>query len=280
MSVKDEINEIVDVHLTGERTARVRRDAARIEELAYHRFEGRDYELFEEQLFKEVQPMVVGMLRSGKLARLAQVHSERQGRKFFVHPDDLRLLKSSAEARDTLMADVVVQALRKLQRDLQAGRGWSADHSGPRGASCLTSYFITLCVWMFRREYVEWAQNRVKWVQMHAVYDFTEGVANEAGIGGLLAATDYTVDAEVFGTDFEEILDEQAPETQAVVRLTVMGFGGTEIADKLHISHGAVRNRLTRFRSALWDAARDKRIWIPAELNTRKAPRLAEEAAA
>ena len=100
------------------------------------------------------------------------------------------------------------------------------------------------------------------------------------GIGRLLGTTDYVVDSEVFGTDFEEILDEQAPETQAVVRLTVMGFTGTEIADKLNITHGAVRNRLTRFRTALYQAAADGRIWIPRELHTRKAPRQAGRVAA
>ncbi|MEU2135427.1 hypothetical protein [Streptomyces sp. NPDC018352] len=280
MSTEDEINEIVAAELTGDRAARLRRDAARIEELAYHRFEGRDYKVFEDELYREVQPIVLGMIRKGSLARLALRHSERQGRKFFVHPDDLLLLKSSSEARDTVMVDMVMEALRKLQRDLKRGCGWRVNYSGQRGASCLTSYFITLCVWMFRRAYVKWAQHRVKWARLHAVYDFTEGAANEVGIGRLLGTTDYVVDSEVFGTDFEEILDEQAPETQAVVRLTVMGFTGTEIAEKLNITHGAVRNRLTRFRTALYEAARDGRIWIPRELHTRKAPRQAGRVAA
>ncbi|MFH8886778.1 hypothetical protein [Streptomyces californicus] len=248
MSAEDEINEVVTAALPGDRAARLLYDAARVDELAYHGFKGRDYQVFEGELYREVQPIVLGMIRNGKLARLAQKHSERQGWGFFINPDDLLLLKSNSEARDMIMVDMVTEALKKLQRDLQAGRGWRADHNGPRGASCLTSYFIQVCVWMFRRAYVDWAQERVKWARLHSVYDFTEDAANEVGIGRLLGATDYVVEDEVFGTNFEEILDEQAPETQAVVRLTVMGFGGTEVADKLNISHGTVRNRLTRFR--------------------------------
>ncbi|MER5503139.1 sigma factor-like helix-turn-helix DNA-binding protein [Streptomyces sp. NPDC002561] len=269
MSTEDEINEIVDAELAGDRAARLRRDAARVEELAYHQFEGRAYKVFEDELYREVQPIVLGMLRKGSLVRLALKHSERQGWKFFADPDDLRLLKSSSEARDTVMVDMVMAALKKVQRDLKQGRGWRADYDGPRGASCLASYFITQCVLVFRRAYVRWAQGRVKWARLHAVYDFTEGAANETGIGRLLGATDYVVDSAIFGTDFEEILDEQAPETQAVVRLTVMGFQGSEIADKLNITHGTVRSRLTRFRKALYQASCGGRIWIPKELHAR-----------
>ncbi len=71
----------------------------------------------------------------------------------------------------------------------------------------------------------------------------------------------------------EEILDEQALATQAVVRLTVMGFGDAEIADKLNLSHGAVRMRKTRFRTALYKAARERRIWIPEQLHTQASVR-------
>ncbi|MFE7713354.1 hypothetical protein ACFU6I_48410 [Streptomyces sp. NPDC057486] len=273
MNTETEITEIVAAELSGDRAARIGRDAARIEELAYYGFEGRVYEVFEIELYQEVQPIVLGMIRKGSLARLAQQHCAHQGRKFFVHPDDMRLLKSSSDARDTIMVDVLTAAMRKLHRDLKKGCGWRADHNGPRGASCLTSYFITLCVWMFRRAYVKWAQDRVKWARLHAVYDFTEGAANEAGIGGLLGSTSYEVDAEVFGTNFEEILDEQAPETQAVVRLTITGFVDTEIADQLNLTHGAVRTRKTRFRTALYEAASEGRIWIPKELHARAGSR-------
>lgn len=269
MSTADEINEVVTAALPGDRAARLVRDAARVDELAYHGFEGRDYQVFQDELYREVQPILLGMIRNGKLPQLAQKHSERQGREFSVHRDDQLLLKSNSEARDTVMVDMVMKALEKLQRDLKQGCGWRADHNGPRGASCLTSYFITLCVWMFRRAYVDWAQKRVRWAKLHSVYDFTEDTANQVGISRLIGTTDYMVDSKVFGTDFEEILDEQAPETQAVVRLTVMGFGGTEVADKLNISHGTVRNRLTRFRTALYEAAADSRIWIPQQLHSR-----------
>ncbi|MFF3691631.1 sigma factor-like helix-turn-helix DNA-binding protein [Streptomyces sp. NPDC002187] len=161
--------------------------------------------------------------------------------------------------------------MRKLHRDLKAGNGWTANHNGPRGACCLTTYFIGQCVWTFRRAYVRWAKDRVAWARLHVTYDFTEGAANEEGIAGLLQATDYLPeDASLmkFIGDFEDILEMEQPETQAVVRMTLAGFSGAEIADQLNTSHGAVRNRITRFRTALYEAARERRIWIPEQLHT------------
>ncbi|MFC7924574.1 hypothetical protein [Streptomyces cinereoruber] len=276
----DEINETADVKLTGDRAERIRRDAERIEELGLRGFEGRHREVFEIELYREVEPIVKGMIRSGSLARLAMEFAARRGCDFIVYADDLRLFRTSSEARDTIMVEVMAYAMKKLLKDLKKGNGWSADHNGPRGASCLTSYFVTLCIWVFRRAYIRWATERVEWARLHMSYDFTEEAANAAGIGALLGTTDYVVDSEVFGTDFEEILDEQTPETQAVVRMTVMGFRATEIADKLHLTHGAVRNRLTRFRTVLYEAARQGRIWIPKELHTRKQQLQVEELAA
>ncbi|MDX2295893.1 MULTISPECIES: hypothetical protein [Streptomyces] len=273
MKTATKIDEAVNAALGGERAARIARDAVRIKEVADGGFTGRAYEVFESELILEVQPVLLGMLRTGTLAQLALKHAARQGHDFFVHPDDLRLLRSSSEVRDTLMVDVLAAAMKKFREGLLAGKGWRADHNGPRGASCLTSYIVTICTWMFRRAYVRWATERVRWARVNAVYDFTEAEANQAGIGGLIGAVGYEIDTEVFGTDFEEILDEQAPETQAVVRLTVMGFGDTEIAEKLKLTHGAVRMRKTRFRTAIYQAAREGRIWIPEQLHARASVR-------
>ncbi len=275
MTTEVEIAETVDAGLAEGRRARVERDAARIEELASYGFEGPAYEVFEIELYLEDQPILLGMLRKGSLARLAQKQCARQGRSFFVHDDDLRLLRSSREARDQILVDVLTDAMRKMHRDLKAGRGWTADHKGPRGASCLTSYLITVCVWMFRRAYVKWAKEKVDWARLHVGYDFAEDAANEAGIASLLRAPSYLSepDAIAFSTDFEDILDEQQPATQAVVRLTVAGFSDTEIADRLKTTHGAVRMRRTRFRTALYEAAREGRIWIPEQLHTNPSRR-------
>ncbi|MFF4796566.1 hypothetical protein ACFY2M_44775 [Streptomyces sp. NPDC001276] len=273
MNQEVEIIEVVDAAVGGERSSRLEQDAARIEELSYKGFEGPAYEAFESELFLELQPIVLGMIGSNKMAQLAQKHSARLGRDFFVHADDVRLLKGSQEARDTLMVEVLAYAMKKFRTDLRKGCGWRADYNGPRGASCVTSYIVLLCIWTFRRAYVRWAREHVKWARLHAVYDFTEDAANQVGIGRLLGATDYRIDTEVFGTALEEILDEQAPATQAVVRLTVMGFGDAEIADKLNLSHGAVRMRKTLFRTALYKAARERRIWIPEQLHTQASVR-------
>ncbi|QIB49565.1 RNA polymerase sigma factor [Streptomyces aureoverticillatus] len=263
------ITEAVNAEMIEGHAARIARDAARIKELAYTGFEGPAYEVFEIELYLEAQPILLGMLRKGTLAQIAQKQCSRLGRKFFVHEDDMRLLRSSSDARDQIMVDVLTEAMRKLRLDLKAGSGWKADHNGPRGASCLMTYFIHLCVWTFRRGYVRWATERVEWARLHTMHDFTDDAAN-GGISGLVQAPGYLSEPEaiVFSTNFEDILDEQQPETQAVVRLTVAGFSGPEIADRLNTSHGAVRNRLTRFRTALYEAARERRIWIPEQLHT------------
>lgn len=268
MNMEAEIAEVVDAEVDGERAARIERDAARVEDLVRGEFKGLAYELFETRLCLEAQPILLGMLRKGTLAQLALKHCKSLGWKFFIHEDDMRLLRSSSEARDQIMIDVLTEATRKFQRDLQAGNGWKADHKGPRGACCLMTYFIGQCVWAFRRAYVRWAKQRVAWARLHVAYDFMDHAANEAGIGGLLGATSYEIDSEVFSTNFEDILDEQAPETQAVVRLTVMGFSDTVIADRLNLTHATVRTRRTRFRTALYQAASKGRIWIPEQLRT------------
>ncbi|MEU2543839.1 hypothetical protein ABZ618_00035 [Streptomyces roseolus] len=273
MKTATKIDEAVNAALGGERAVRIARDAVRIKEVADGGFTGRAYEVFEAELILEVQPVLLGMLRTGTLAQLALKHAARQGHDFFVHADDLRLLRTSSEVRDTFMVDVLAAAMKKFHEDLLAGKGWRADHNGPRGASCLTSYIITVCTWMFRRAYVRWATERVRWDRVNAVYDFTEDAVNQAGIGGLIGAAGYEIDTEVFGTDFEEILDEQAPATQAVVRLTVMGFDDTEIAERLKLTHGAVRMRKTRFRTAIYQAAGKGRIWIPEQLHARASVR-------
>ncbi|MEV6653881.1 hypothetical protein [Streptomyces sp. NPDC051219] len=273
MSVDAEIVEAVDAVLGGEDAARIEQDAARIEELACGAFEGLAYEAFEIEIYREAEPILLGMLRKGTLARLALKQCKSRGWKFFVHEDDMRLLHSSSSERDVIMVDVLAEAMRKFRRDLQSGRGWTADYNGPRGACCLMTYFIGQCVWVFRRAYVRWARQRVSWARLHAVYDFTEDAANEAGIGGLLQATSYEIESEVFSTDFEDILEEQAPETQAVVRLTVMGFPDTEIAERLKLTSATVRKRRSRFRTALYQAARERRIWIPGQLHTQAVSR-------
>ncbi|MFF8392700.1 hypothetical protein [Streptomyces sp. NPDC016172] len=272
MSVDAEIVEAVDAVLGWDGAARVEQGAARIEELACGGFEGLAYEVFEVELYREAEPILLGMLRKGTLARLALKQCKIRGWKFFVHEDDMRLLHSSSE-RDVIMVDVLAEAMRKFRRDLQNGRGWTADYNGPRGACCLMSYFIGQCVWVFRRAYVRWARQRVSWARLHAVYDFTEEAGNEAGIGGLLQAASYEIESEVFSTGFEDILEEQAPETQAVVRLTVMGFPDTEIAERLKLTSAAVRKRRSRFRTALYQAARERRIRIPEQLHTQAVSR-------
>lgn len=100
-------------------------DTARIEELACGGFEGLAYEVFEIELYREAEPILLGMLRKGTLARLALKQCKSRGWKFFVHEDDMLLLRSSSVERDVIMVDVLAEAMRKFRRDLQSGRGWT-----------------------------------------------------------------------------------------------------------------------------------------------------------
>lgn len=255
------IDAAVSAVLSDDRAARIARDAERVEELAYYRFRGPVYEVFEIELYKEAEYILRGMLRSGSLARIALKQCKERGWKFFIQEDDMRLLRSDQAARDQVLLNVLADAMPKFLGDLKAGRGWRADYEGPGGACCLMTFFIGQCVWSFRRAYVRWAKDRVAWArQQIAVSDLR--------ISAVLEAADYEIESEVFGTAFEEILGELEPETQAVVQLTIMGFADTEIADRVRLKHGAVRMRKTRFRSALYKAAQERRIWIPQQLHT------------
>jgi DNA-directed RNA polymerase specialized sigma24 family protein len=86
-------------------------------------------------------------------------------------------------------------------------------------------------------------------------------------------------EAIVFGNSFLDLLDGQPPETRAVIHLTAQGYQDTEIAEELRSSPGAVRTRRYRFRSTLYQAARDGKIWIPQQFHTAGAPRRTEAAA-
>lgn len=62
--------------------------------------------------------------------------------------------------------------------------------------------------------------------------------------------------------------------------MVVDGHVDAEIADALHLTHAAVRMRKTRFRKALYGAAREGRIWIPEQLHTKAGTRRQQRGAA
>ncbi|MFD5848263.1 hypothetical protein [Streptomyces chartreusis] len=271
-----EVAEAVDDGLHGDRSARIRRDAARVSELALDGFEGLAYKVFEDELCREVWPILRGMLREGRLARIALKWCAERGLPFWIHPDDFALLRGSREARDEILVDVVMRARVSFRRKALVRGGWNPDYQGGRGASCLATYFVGECIWEFRRVYTTWARNRQRWAEQHALYDGSEeaALANPKLFGSLLAAGYLSEpEAAVLSTNFEDILNEQPLVTQAVVRMTIDGYVDTEIADALNITHAAVRMRKTRFRSVLYDAAREQRIWIPQQLHTKAGAR-------
>ncbi|WP_410540134.1 hypothetical protein [Streptomyces sp. KL2] len=263
MSMYEEIAEVVDSALHSERARRVQRDADRVNELALSDFRGPEYEVFRNELCRDSMPILRGMLRNGNLIRLAQQRFENKGIRFWVHPDDVALLHRSPEDRDEIIVDALLGALKTFRRKALVAGGWNPNHRGSRGVCCLTTFFIGQCIWEFRRAYVKWAKQRMKITRQEAAQ------RDPSALFGLFQTSGYLPgpEADTFGSAFEDILAEQPLATQAVVRLTVEGYGATEIADKLKTTRGAVSMRLTRFRSALYQAARDRRIWIPEQLH-------------
>ncbi|MGW7459980.1 hypothetical protein [Streptomyces sp. NPDC054797] len=272
MHTDDQIAQAVDNGLPDDRAARIRADVARVQELAYYGFEGRVYEVFRDELLLETEPILRGMLRDGSLGRLSMERFNERGIEFWIHPEDLATLHADAAARDEILIDMQVSALKTFRTNALVKEKWNPNHRGPRGGSCLRSYFVGTCIWEFRRAYLRWVKARLKWAQLHALCDFGEETPGGGrGILGLLQAPGYLAEPEaiVLSNNFEDILNEQTPQTQAVINLTIYGLVDTEIADTLKITHGAVRSCKTRFRNALYQAASERRIWIPAQLHTK-----------
>jgi hypothetical protein len=276
MRVVHEVAEAVDDGLSDNRSARIQRDAARVSELAVDGFKGRAYQVFEDELIEEAWPILRGMLRAGTLARIALKWCAERGLPFWIGPDDYALLRSDPEARDEILVDVVLRARTSFRLKALVEGGWNPNYKQGRGASCLTTYFVGQCIWEFRRVYTRWAKNRQEWAKMHALYDGSEEAAhaNPTLFGPLLEAGYLSEpEAAVLSTNFEDILREQPPLTQAVIGMVIEGFTDTDIADGLRLTHAAVRMRKARFRKALYDAAREGRIWIPEQLHTKAGTR-------
>jgi hypothetical protein len=245
-----EVAEAVDDGLSDGRSARIQRDAARVNELAVDGFKGRAYQVFEDELIREAWPILRGMLRAGTLARIALKWCAERGLPFWIGPDDYALLRSDPAARDEILVDVVLRARVSFRLKALVEGGWNPNYKKGRGASCLTTYFVGQCIWEFRRVYTRWAKDRQDWAQVHALYDGSEeaAYANPGLFGPLLEAGHLSEpEAAVLSTNFEDILREQPPLTQAVIGMVVEGFVDTEIADALHMTHAAVRMRKTRF---------------------------------
>ncbi|MFJ3950500.1 hypothetical protein ACIPXV_10580 [Streptomyces libani] len=266
----DEITQAVDACLATDRADRIQQGATLVEELAHYGFDGPEYMKFRNELWAQSEPILKGMIRNGSLGRIAIKRHRERGIALWISPEDAATLKADAAARDEILIEMQIKALETFRRKALIGKGWDPNFNGPRGASCLMSYYIGTCIWEFGRVFKKWAQERVRWHELHALSDFGEETpCGRRGIAGLLQASGYLAEPEAFVTVFEEILDEQKRETQAVIRLTIDGYSDTEIADKLKITNAAVRMRKSRFRGVIYQTARERRIRIPEQLHAK-----------
>ncbi|MFF4874334.1 RNA polymerase sigma factor [Streptomyces sp. NPDC000961] len=244
------------------RALQIQRDIATVEELARHGFQGPSYEVFRNRLCEENWKPLQGMLRNRTLAQLTAKYYGEAGIDFFVRPADADLLHSSADARHEILVDILIKALKVFRRRALVEGGWNPHHRGPKGASTLNSFFIGQCAWQFRDVYLSWSRKRERLA------------AEEAALldgGSLLPLLRTHVEGpEAFRFDgaLMELVAQQPELTRAILRLTTQGYADGEIADMLQTTPGAVRNRRYRFRTALYNAARAGRIWIPAQLHT------------
>lgn len=276
MTTDQIIAETVDSALPDDRALRIQRDTAQIEALALSGFAGPAYAVFENDLSKATFPILQGMLRNGALVRIAQKRFEDRGITFFVPPADLSLLHSSGDARDEIAVDVLMRALKSFRKKALVKGEWSPGYRGPNGPSCLTTFFVGQCAWEVRRVYLAWANKRDKVARWEAA------LLDPEAFFRLLRAPEHLSEPEavLFSNAFMELLDGQPRETQAVVALTVQGYQDTEIATLLKSSPGAVRTRRYRFRGSLYQAARERKIWIPEHLHTAGVARRSQADAA
>ncbi|MFC9825228.1 hypothetical protein ACFWG6_29025 [Streptomyces erythrochromogenes] len=267
----DEMAQAVDACLS-DRADRIQQGAALVEELSHYGFEGPEYMKFRDELWLRSEPILKGMLRSGELGRLSIKYHRGRGIPLWISAEDAAALKADTAARDEILVDMQMNALETFRRKALIEKGWDPNYNGPRGPRCLMSFYIDKCIWEFGRLFKEWAQERVRRHRSYALSDFGEETpGGRRGIAGLLQASRYLAEFEAdrFVTGFEEILDKQKVETQAVIRLTIDGYPDAEIADKLKITNGAVRMRKVRFREVIYQAAREQRIWIPEQLHAK-----------
>jgi DNA-directed RNA polymerase specialized sigma24 family protein len=125
------------------------------------------------------------------------------------------------------------------------------------------TYFIGRCMWDFRRVYLRWVKERERIAQVEAT------LLDPEAFFRLLTALPHHGEPEtiLFSGTFMELLDAQPAEARAVVRLTCEGYADGEIADRLKSTPGAVRTRRYRFKKVLYQAASERKIWIPAQLH-------------
>lgn len=265
-----EMAQAVDACLSSDRADRIQQGAALVEELAHYGFDGPEYMMFRNELWARSEPILKGMIRDGSLGRFAIQRNRERGIPLWISREDAATLKADAAARDEILIEMQIKALETFRRKALIEKGWNPNHNGLRGASSLMTYYIDTCIWEFGRVFKKWAQKRVRWHELHALSDFGEETPDgRRGIAGLLQASGYPAESETFFAVFEEILDEQKWETQAVIRMTTDGYSVTEIADKLKITNAAVRMRRSRFRGVVYQAARERRIRIPEQLHTK-----------
>ncbi|MGW4102063.1 RNA polymerase sigma factor [Streptomyces sp. NPDC004976] len=263
MSDTEAIAETVDGFLADPRMLRIQRDAALVADLALGGFEGREYEVFEDRLLRDSMPILRGMLRSGTFITLSVRRFEERGIPFFVSSENRQLLHSSDAERDDIIVDVLMSARKMFRKQALLNDGWNPNFGGTKGACCLLTYFIGRCMWDFRRVYLRWVKERERVARVEAA------LLDPEAFFSLLTALPHHGEPEtiLFSGAFMELLDAQPPETRAVVRLTCEGYAAGEIADRLKSTPGAVRTRLYRFRRDLYQAASERKIWIPAQLH-------------
>ncbi|QOV33275.1 hypothetical protein IM697_23845 [Streptomyces ferrugineus] len=263
MSDTDVIAEAVDGFLADPRTLRIQRDAALVADLALGGFEGLEYRVFEDRLLRDSMPILRGMLRSGTFITLSVQRYETLNIPFFVSSENRQLLHSSDAERDDIIVDVLMHARKTFRTRALLNGGWNPNFRGPKGACCLMSYFIGRCMWDFRRVYLRWVKERERIAQVEAA------LLDPEAFFRLLTALPHHGEPEtiLFSGAFMELLDAQPAETRAVVRLTCEGYADGEIADRLKSTPGAVRTRRYRFKKVLYQAASERKIWIPAQLH-------------
>jgi hypothetical protein len=221
-------------------------DVATVTDLKITGFSGPRYEAFIEDLYRYAWPVLLGMIRTGKIISIETAIPHGT-----ISADDLQVLHDSAAEREELALASIARAEPRFKASLKAG------HWDPERGRGLKSYFIGACAQAFWPEYKLWSARRRRLRRAIASLD----KSRPAHIHDELAD-----DPEERHSRHEAVMlllqkaSKKSPELEAICLGLRSGMTCVEIAEQLGYSVRAIEGRLYQLRKTAWGLVRAGRI--------------------
>ena len=199
--------------------------------LALHRFAGRAYERFAEELAKYGYAVMIAWIKKGiilgrcRQRGLGGLSEPPVGA--FARPD----------VADELAGETVAKALRHFRDDVLMKGKWD-----PTRGATIKTYFIGQCLIRFPNIYRSWHANEAR--PDAVLVDNNDLLEDLAGAGGVDPA-DLAVIRQEIETRFDDISDERL---KAAFMLTAAGLSQREIGGVLGMTEKAVERMLAYYR--------------------------------